>query len=308
MKSIFTLILIFPISLLQAQTNPATPNANFESWTHNSSGYDNPDSWNTLNSSTSILGFYTCYKDSTPADVRSGKYSVELVTMEYSLLSELVPGTITTGTINTTSQTISGGLPYTLKPDSIVGWYKYTPVSGDNADIEFYLFGSGSTDTIGEAFFKTPTTKVGTYTRFSYPVTYRSSSTPVTALWILTSSLNQKAAKVGSVLIADSLGLIFNTSGINNITNPEIITVGPNPSRGIVSINNNSTAKSLIFILFDVTGRKIDEEKIIQGQNYLELTGVPESVYIYSITPDPNTGDRSEQNKVIKTGKIVFQK
>lgn len=300
MKLITTTILIFSFALLKAQTNTATPNAGFENWTHFTAdgGYDDPDSMNCLNPTTAPLGTVTCYKDST--DPHSGKYDLELVTEEVVSI-EVAPGAATTGAINTSNQTINGGIPYTLRPDSIIGWYRYAPQSGDNGDIEFYLFGANHTDTIGQAFFKTPTTTVSAWTRISLAITYTSSATPDTALWIFSSSNAQATAQVGSQLYVDDLGLVFDTSaGIYSINNPGNITIGPNPTSGMISINNISPDKSLVLALFDVTGRKVEEQKIGNGANYISLTGVSEGVYIYFI--------QNEQNAIVKTGKIVVQR
>jgi hypothetical protein len=299
MKKLTTLFLILSVSRLIAQTDAATPNANFEHWTHNSKGYDDVNGWNDLNSSTSTFGDYTLVKDSSTADVKSGKYAVRLITE--NVVIETAPGALTTGTINTSNKTISGGLPYTLRPDSITGWYKYTSVSGDNADIEFYLFGSGgSSDTIGEAFFKTPTSTVSKYTHISYPVSYRSSNPVVTALWILSSSINQAGAQVGSQLFADSLGLIFNPTGINTIKNADEISVGPNPASTNIYIRNVSNSSSLLFNLFDITGRKISVQTPGLGTSTMDVSTIPDGVYIYSIT--------DKNNASIKTGRIVIQK
>ncbi|HWY97628.1 MAG TPA: hypothetical protein VNY36_00970, partial [Bacteroidia bacterium] len=90
MKSITTITLIFFTTLLFAQTNPATPNADFQSWTHYSAGYDDPNNWNCLNPTTTTFGIYTCVKDSAPADVYTGKYSARLITMSY--FGQLIPG------------------------------------------------------------------------------------------------------------------------------------------------------------------------------------------------------------------------
>lgn len=299
MKTILTtFILSFSVAFLNAQTNPATPNANFEDWTYVSAngGYNDPNGWNCLNPYTAPLGAVTCYKDSTT--VRSGKYSALLLTM--SAFSQLIPGTLTTGTIDAGNQTINGGLPYALRPDSIIGWYQYTSVSGDNGDIEFYLFGATHTDTIGQAFLKTPASNVSSWTRFSLPVIYSGSSTPDTALWIITSSNNQVSGHAGSKLIIDSLGLVFNTNtGINKMANALNVTISPNPTSGLITINNNSNTSTALFSLYDLTGRKIQEEKIAPGANYIQLTGVSDGIYIYSI--EDETGD------MLKTGKIVVQ-
>jgi hypothetical protein len=300
MKIITTTLLILSVTLLKAQTNPATPNANFEDWTHVSSdgGYDDPNGWNCLNPTTAVLGTITCVKDST--NVRSGKYAVHLITEEVASI-ETAPGALTTGTINTTSQTISGGLPYTLRPDSIIGWYMYTSVSGDNGDCEFYLFGSSNSDTIGQAFYSTPKANVAVWTRFSLAITYTSTATPVTALWIFSSSINQAGGQVGSQLYIDSIGLVINPpTGIAAINNSDKIAVGPNPTTGNISITNNSTSKSILVTIYDITGRKVEEGNMTEGVNYMNLAGMPDGLYIYTI--------QDEQSAVIKTGKIVVQK
>ncbi|HTB31583.1 MAG TPA: T9SS type A sorting domain-containing protein [Bacteroidia bacterium] len=298
MKIITTCLLICSITLIKAQVNPATPNNGFESWTHVSSngGYDDPDNWNCLNPLTAGFGTITCFKDSTSK--HSGKYSAHLLTQQVLSIAT-APGALTTGKINTGNYTISGGLPYTLRPDSIIGWYMYSSVSGDNGDCEFYLFGATHTDTIGQAFFTTPKSNVTTWTRFSLAITYTSSATPDTALWIFSSSFTQAGAQVGSQLYVDDLGLVIDsTTGIQNLSNATRIFVGPNPTTGYISINNG--LKQALFNLVDITGRKVEEERIAPGTNYINLKGMPDGVYIYSLL--------DEQNTVMQTGKIVVEK
>lgn len=300
MKTLTTFILLLAFTFLKAQTNPATPNASFNYWTHytTSGGYDDPNDWQCLNPTTAILGSFTCFKDSTNP-LPGCKYDVALITQTFTI--EVAPGALTTGTINTGNQTINGGLPYTLRPDSMIGYYHYVSESGDNGDCEFYLFGATHSDTIGQAFFKTPTSTVTAWTRFSLPIIYASSATPDTALWIFSSSLNQADAKVGSQLYLDSLGLVFDsTSGIKNINRFNNISVWPNPTKGPVSVNNGSGTPNLVLNLMDVTGRVIDEERITNGINNLDLSGLAEGIYIYSLL--------DEQNSVVKTGKIIVQK
>lgn len=128
MKKIVTLIsiLLVTVTLVRAQS---TPNAGFESWTSHSSimgSYDTPDSgWSCSNSQTSIIGIYSCYKSTS---AHSGTYAIELITKSIgSPFNVLVPGIATTGTIpSSISGSITGGIAYTLRPDSITGWYKYS--------------------------------------------------------------------------------------------------------------------------------------------------------------------------------------
>ena len=121
MKHLTTLILLFSLSLLKAQTNPATPNAGFESWTHYTTGggYDSPNNWNDLNPTTVGFGAITCVKDSS--NPHSGKYDVRLITQLVTIITS--PGALTTGTINTLNYSINGGLPYALLLICLVSFF-----------------------------------------------------------------------------------------------------------------------------------------------------------------------------------------
>jgi|GEM_PF-3025451 len=208
MKKIVTLISIFSVSVtgLWAQ---ATPNASFETWATIGSfpSYDACTGWDSPNSQTAITGTFVCIKTT---DKHSGTYAMKLISKSISGLGNS-PGVATTGTLPTGSGgSITGGVAYTLRPDSIVGWYKYTPVSGDNGYAEFRLYGPGGTnDTIATAHFDTPITAVNTYTRFSKALTYYYANPVANSIWLLISSKNGANPTLGSTLFADDLDLIF---------------------------------------------------------------------------------------------------
>ena len=302
MKTIFTsIVLIFTISLASAQSNKATPNAGFEYWSYHTStvNYFNPDSgWTTLNPTLCPIGYISCIKDSS--NPHSGKFDAQLVTQD--VIIQVAPAAMTTGTINTTNKSINGGIPYTLRPDSMIGWYHYLSVSGDNGDCEFYLFGATHADTIGQAFFKTPTSTVTAWTRFALPIKYTSSATPDTALWIFSSSLSNASAQTGSQLFIDDIGLVFHdtASAVKNINKYDNISVWPTPTTGPVSVNNGTGSSSLMFTLVDISGRKIEEERLSEGVNNFDLAGLSAGMYIYLI--------QDGANAVVKTGKIIVQK
>ena len=301
MKTNFTLILIFSVyvSGLWAQ---ATPNSGFESWTHVTglSTYDTPDNWDCANGATAITGTLTCYKATAAADIHSGTAAMRLITKQIGApFNQLAPGAATTGKINTTTQVIDGGIPYTLRPDSIVGWYKYTSVQSQNGMVQFHLFGArGNSDTIATAVFKTPAATVGIYTRFTTPLVYRSTNAVTNSMWILVSSNNDGATGVGSTLYVDDIDLIFNTVGISEQNKPEF-TISPNPAVDQLIVKNESNLKAQ-FVLYDVTGHKIAEEKLTSFSNKIDVNSFSNGFYIYSVV--------DENNKVINAGKISIQK
>jgi hypothetical protein len=301
MNKILTLVTVLCLGISSGILAQATPNAGFETWTHNSfPSYDTPDSWSVTNSQTSITGVYACLKSTT---VHSGSFALQLVTKNIGApLNQLIPGVATTGTLPTSSTgSITGGIAYTLRPDSITGWYEYSPQGGENGMVSLFLFGSGGmSDTVGVASFVTPTTGVTSYKRFSAPLVYRSANAVANSIWLLASSKNDAAtAGVGSTIWVDDLSIVINpTSGIMEHSLPEI-SLYPNPASDLLFIHNPSNAR-VLFSLYDVTGRKISEEKLNGVNNNLSLSDVPEGMYIYSLS--------DEHNAVVKTGKLVVRK
>ena len=297
MKKIFTLFSILSVAItgLIAQT----PNAGFETWsTTGFPSYAAATGWDSPNSQTAITGIFVCIKAGS-ADVHSGNAAVKLITK--NVLATDAPGIVTTGTLPTAQgNPITGGVAYTQRPDSIVGWYKYTSVSGDNGFFAFDLFGAGgNTDTIGIGSFATPASTVGTYTRFSAPIIYKSTNPVVSCLWIACSSNNGTAAKVGSTLYADDLGVVLNPA--TSVTESERmnVTIGPNPASDYILISNVSGAKANFF-LSDVTGRVVAEERILGTDHLISINALPDGIYMYAL--------KGENEFAVKTGKLIIKK
>lgn len=194
------------------------PNPSFENWeiTSDSSPHDDkPNDWNTVNSSLSaILAStlsQTCFQST---DAHTGTYSAKFKTVSPPLPSyPNVNGIGTTGSINTTTYGVDGGLSFTSRPDSLVGWYKCSPVNGDSPTIEFVVK-DAQEDTIGHAKFVGSTTDVSTWTRFAVPVDYRNSDTPSIGVAFCSAS-NGFSSQIGSELWVDDLELIYNPVGID---------------------------------------------------------------------------------------------
>ncbi|MDP1744398.1 MAG: T9SS type A sorting domain-containing protein [Bacteroidota bacterium] len=222
MKKIFTLISILLVSVTGIWAQ-ATPNAGFETWTVQGSfpTYDACTSWDSPNSQTAITGIFVCIKTT---DAHSGSLAMKLVSK--SVLGQIAPGVTTTGILPTQNGgVITGGVAYTLRPDSIVGWYKFTPgAAGDNGFVGFRLYGSGGeNDSVAVANYNTASATVGTYTRFSQALTYYSTNAVVNSRWLLVSTKDGENAIVNSTLFADDLDLIFKVSdtiALTSGTNP----------------------------------------------------------------------------------------
>ncbi len=243
-KQLLTLlILIVGINTATAQ-NAATPNPSFENWTQNGNHWD-PDNWNTLNPNTAIVGVLTCTR-ATGADVHTGTYAIKLTTK--SVFGQTANGIATTGTLITTPPYgITGGLPFTQRPDSIVGWYKCTPVNNDHGFAEFSLFDANN-DTAGYVRFNLPSTTVSSFTRFSAPIAYFNTNTPVISQWILSSS-GPSNQVVNSMAIFDDVDLIFNPSAITSNASSGTYSILYSPQNTSLQITSANTQTYTIKIM-----------------------------------------------------------
>ena len=212
MKKIITYIFILTASLSFSQQ---IVNAGFENWdTPPSAGTeDKPTGWNTVNTALGVLAVtigQTCVQT---ADAHAGSYAIQLTTIDpppFPLNNPDINGVAATGDIQTSSPYgVTGGVSFSGKPDSLIGYYKYSQAGSDRGTVEMVLK-NGTEDTIAHARFVTPSSSVSQYTRFSVPFDYRNSNTPSKAVNLISSSDGFNAV-VGSQIWVDDLALIYNT-------------------------------------------------------------------------------------------------
>jgi len=275
MKKIYSLL--FSIAISTVAFPQALPNPSFDNWT-NAGSYDDPDNWNTLNSVTSTFGVVTVQK-ATGVDIHTGAAAIKMVTL--SVLGQNANGLATTGTINIAGATVDGGLPYTLRPDSITGWYKCAPQGVDFGFVDFTLLDAAGTDTVGFAHFQTPNAAVSTYTYFAIPILYYNANAPALARCVMSSSQGVISV-LNSMMIIDDLGLVFNPNGIRE----------PVFGRGVVRYNPANkklhvfTQQPSMISIIDMTGKSIFEKSVDAGNYDFILNGLPTGLYIYRVTDE----------------------
>ena len=261
-KLLFILTLTFAVSA-EAQN---IPNAGFENWSD--FGYEDPNSWGTLNA-LSILGMPISVTKSTErhGGAFSAKVETILADLEMSGTPEPFPGILFIGSINVFSQSAVFGTPFTAKPDSLVGWIKYSPVNDDacgvvvqlskwdavNMTQEFIGFGIYSSSSPSSSFY-----------RFSVPIDYESQSTPDTLQVTVVSSADEGQGQVGSAVWIDDLSLIYNTSSIGELNGPSF-EVFPNPVNDELSISSKTVDKMEVY---SATGILIDHIVLDSGLIY----------------------------------------
>lgn len=288
MQKIYALFISLFISA--AAFSQALPNPSFDNWT-NAGSYDDPDNWNTLNSATSGFGVLTCQK-ATGVDAHSGPAAIKLITQ--FVIIQNANGLATTGTINIAGQTVDGGIPYTLRPDSITGWYKCDPQGNDFGFVDFSLLDAAGTDTVGFAHFQTPNAAVNTYTYFSIPINYHNANTPALSRCVMSSSEGVSSV-LNSVLIIDDLALVFNPNGVRESV------FGKNFVRynSILKKLHVFTQQDSRISVIDMTGKKVFEHFVQAGNSDFMLSDLPAGLYVYMLA------DEATQSSV--TGKFIAE-
>ncbi len=191
MKIITQIILIFLIGY-NASAQQQIPNGNFENWTS-----DEADGWNSL-------PIYTAEQTN---DIVQGNSAIKLISQ--SILGQLFPGLITLGEIDINSQSLTGGTPYSDRPDGISFFFKYQASGIDTMFFGAFLTkwndNTLSADTIGMTGYLN-SDNYDLYTEINLPFIYSSDINPDTLNIVFTSSgFNGNA---GSTLYIDSLSMI----------------------------------------------------------------------------------------------------
>ena len=225
---------LFPIFSLAVSTSLAQPqldNPSFEAWTDAGQATQEPTDWSSLKTSDggaiiNSLVPQLCWRST---DAHSGTYSVNLRTV--SSVAGTANGLLTNGRVHA-ELTISNSYMFTdqgntqwntpmnSRPDSLVGWFKATPQTGDRANVGALLhvdegrlpaFGTEGNYVAG-ASWKAPYATVGQWTRFSTPFQYLNGLQPEWVLLILTAG-DSAGSEVGTQAWFDDLALIYNLYG-----------------------------------------------------------------------------------------------
>lgn len=317
MKAIFTSLLLLSSGLTFAQLQLTNPG--FETWGNASPGNSNePTNWYSNGSGSTLaqLGPQTCYKDNAIFHFGAASARVETKSQVIIATTVYVNGNLTTGVINAPGTDKAEGyigtinysdatdirrMPFYGRPDSLIGWYKYTqgtaatekgkvrailhvghyfdpetPVNGNHPD--------SSMNKIGDASFMTPASNVSNWTRFSVPFNYVSPDSPAYVMVNITSSENQLTNVAGSKLWIDDLGMIYNPTSVNKIAsldqNVKAFSFNKMLYVDFMSRNND---ESTVYV-YDLNGKKLISETIKNNKlSSFDMSQYNSGIYLYRI-------------------------
>ena len=296
-------------------------NPGFEIWTPDYSvpSAMNPNSGNGTNGWWDYNYFNSSYFGSSPISVtrctdtvHSGTYSARVQSVIYTTTSWNyykswgIPfigheysdtlGILFNGYTDITTFTYRPGIPFTDKITQFSFYYQYNPNGNDTAECRVALTSSGIP--VAGGAFKTGAASSG-WQQAVIDITYIDVTTPDT-MWVLfsASSLDHQP-KPGSVLWIDDVDVTL-PSGINLALETEnVIEVFPNPSGGIFSIRQQSSATGKLqnVEIFNMPGEKIYSGTIIPGTSDIDISHSPKGIYFIKIYNEEN----------IHTEKIIVQ-
>ena len=273
-------------------------NGGFETWAADGSNCQSPVQWGTLNGSTSVLGICTATKETV--NIHGGAAALKLTTKFIGFpINQMAPALCTNGVINTTTEAIDGGDPFTERPTAFTGWYLAAPLSGDqysfDAALTHWNTGTSRRDTIGTATFS-GTATVTTYTQFTATVTYTDVINPDTLVIALLPS-NPITPVANSSVTFDDLEYTTSTVGINANTK-ENIAVYPNPVSENLFVNMAGIQGASVLV-FDITGKKVAQQILNEKTNTVNVASLANGMYVYQVN--------NSANGTLKTGKFIVK-
>ena len=269
---------------LAAQT--PVPAGDFEAWSPGTANqYEEPTGnwWTTLNALKLLGGPVTVSKTT---DAHGGTYAAKLTSAQWNTI--LLPGLLVSGDFDANSSTfLITGQPFTDRPSTFRGWYKYFPANGDSAGIAALLTrwdaANGRRDTLGIAAIVLYDT-VASYTEYALPFLYASLTVPpdsLTLALVASQGGNNFIGQPGSTLYADDLSFDYALASPDPVA--AIGRISPNPitdGRLQVSLMGGQARMRVV----DLLGR-VRYTADLRGRTHtVALTDLEPGIYLVELT------------------------
>lgn len=269
------------------------PNMDFEDWTSYSGGaYEEPSGgvWTTANKSVLISSLIPVATEKT-TDAFSGVYAAKMTTkMASPPISMLITGTLATGEFNelaTPPANLELGKPFTGRPVSFTGYFKYINNNGDSCDIYATLskWNGSARQTVGKANYRSSAT-VNDYTKFDLPFVYYLPDTPDSISVVFASSAagDQMQGNVGSSLFIDSIAFNYSTEVNEHYTPSFEVRCYPVPSATSVKFDIEGNMNQGSIKIFNTMGGEVMSIPDIHNAFSIPVKDFSKGIYFYQIS------------------------
>lgn len=290
----FTLLLASFLFIGTGAFAQTIPNGDMETWIP-VAGYDSIAGFTSTN-----LFFIPSVNVTKDTDAHGGSFAAKMVGIAWLSIIPVPGGIGTNAKVNLTTFTLSGGYPYTQRPNAFTGWFKYAPVNNDSCVMLalFTKWNGTARDTIGVAQYFGKSTG-GSYQQFYSNVQYFSSADPDTAFVLALTSSAFLTAQIGSELYIDDLNFTFNVGVEETGYDAAVISAYPNPAsdRLYIQLNNQHQVASLL--VFDVLGNLVKQVKVQSENISLPVNDLTNGMYFYQL--------KDNVMKTLHSGKFSVQ-
>jgi len=238
MNRILTIsFIVFLITVLNAQE---IPNPGFENWTGN-----NPDDWFANNPPTGPPPI------SPNSNARSGSLCAQFEVVDLGGFP--FPPVLSSGADGS-------GFPVTQRHESLNGYYKFAPQTGDFFDVSVLMWEGGIQGTvIGIGSFST-NAAAADWTQFSAPINYAGPETPD---WCTVTIIVGISQNIGGVALLDDLGF-GGATGVDLLEDGlipkqfELQQNYPNPFNPSTNIEYSILSESFVELkVYDILGNEV---------------------------------------------------
>jgi len=258
-----------------------------------------PIDWSSLKTSDnpqlSTLAPVVCFRSK---DAHTGDYSLELVNVKSFVIANgvatngLMHPNMNTAESYTFTDTVDDQwhTPLTARPDSIAGWFKYSPQETDTFQVKVALHqGFGkipdadfAMNWIAEAEYRSPKNTEGEWQRFSTPFSYFSDENPEYVLLVLNSGAGFQPAE-GSVLLLDDLEMVYkSTQSLDSRTSPDDGLIYAVNKRQLVLQGLDYTLYHSVMI-HDITGKQLWSGSLRSDKVDISSAHLEQGVYLVNL-------------------------
>ena len=289
-----SLHIIFALLIINGTLSQQLENSGFEQWENVGTGEEEPLSWSsTKTSDNSSLNGLAPQVISRSTDAHTGTYAAKLVNKNVPFVNIVANGILTNGIVHTTTNpqdsyvytdvnSSDHSQPFTSLPDSIVGWYKYTPQGNDVGNIQVLLHGSygqlpvdASTSIIALAEFDFSANS--NWTRFSTPFIYYPTINNPAYILCNISAGDSTQAVANSELKIDDLELIYNATKI-----PDESTNSINITYLNDHLQFSNVVNEINYAIYNLQGQLMNIGKIDKYNRNVSIT-LESGIYFISI-------------------------
>jgi hypothetical protein len=290
----FLLLASLPLVSLGQQI----PNSGFEQW-EQIGNISEPVHWSTIKTCDNPgMASVAPVTYDTSLDAHSGNYALKLFNLEVFNLS--ATGAITNGRFHAEfdlsksySYTAMGDpqfcLPFTGRPDSLVGWFKFFPQGNDACQFKVIIHvdscklpeNGTMPNWVAVAAFKSPKgVTYDTWTRFAIPFDYFDGRTPEYLLCTLNSG-DSTSSVPDSYMILDDIELKYGPSGINENSRYEDF-LAANGRSLVIDLKSEEEYLNQRFLLIDMSGQVVFAEQL-NSNNIVIPDNVKQGIYIAAL-------------------------